>query len=236
MAIPETLERLLTAPGPSGQEGPAAEAWREAARAFGDVSSDVLGSSWVRVPGTAGGPLLAIVGHIDEIALVATHAGADGLIAVRQLGGFDPHVLLGQRVELLTKDGPLAAVVGARRHKRKRGEERKPLEFDDLYLDIGAKDGAEARSDLRSSLRDGGGRGHPVHRRGLTRTHEHRRGRGLPEPHGRGDRPRLGAAALHAHAGRDGRPRRHRGRGAAARRVRPASRARSLAGPLSASL
>ena len=42
----------------------------------------MLGSSWVRVPGTAGGPLLAIVGHIDEIALVATHAGDDGLIAV----------------------------------------------------------------------------------------------------------------------------------------------------------
>ena len=80
MAIPEALERLLTAPGPSGQEGPAAEAWREAARAFGDVSSDVLGSSWVRVPGTAGGPLLAIVGHIDEIALVATHAGDAALV------------------------------------------------------------------------------------------------------------------------------------------------------------
>jgi putative aminopeptidase FrvX len=150
MAIPETLERLLTAPGPSGQEGPAAEVWREAARAFGEVSGDVLGSSWVRVPGTAGGPLLAIVGHIDEIALVATYAGDDGLIAVRQLGGFDPHVLLGQRVELLTKDGPLAAVVGGRKHKRKRGEERKPLEFDDLYLDIGAKDGAEARSVVRA--------------------------------------------------------------------------------------
>src|SRR5205814_9768086 len=97
MAIPETLERLLTAHGPAGRWGPAAEAWREAARAFGEVSRDVLGSSWVRVPGTAGGPLLAIVGHIDEIALVATHAGDDGLIAVRQLGGFDPHVLLGQR-------------------------------------------------------------------------------------------------------------------------------------------
>ena len=42
------------------------------------------------------------------------------------------------------------AVVGARRHKRKRGEERKPLDFDDLYLDIGAKDGAEARSVVRA--------------------------------------------------------------------------------------
>src|SRR3989475_7841901 len=146
MAIPETLERLLTAPGPSGQEALAAEAWRDAARAFGDVSGDVLGSSWVRVPGTGGGPLLAVVGHIDEVALVVTHAGDDGLIAVRQLGGFDPHVLLGQRVELQTKGGPVAAVVGARKHKRKRGEERKPLEFEDLYLDVGAKNGEEARS------------------------------------------------------------------------------------------
>src|SRR5438067_6272610 len=121
MAIPEALERLLTAPGPSGQEGPAAEAWREAARAFGDVSTDVLGSSWVRIPGSAGGPLLAIVGHIDEIALVVTHAGDDGLLAVRQLGGFDPHVLLGQRVEVLTRDGRLPGVVGPRKQKRKPG-------------------------------------------------------------------------------------------------------------------
>ena len=109
MPIPETLERLLVATGPSGQESPAAAVWRDAAGAFGEVSSDVLGSSWVRVPGTAGGPLLAIVGHIDEIALVVTHPGDDGMLAVRPLGGFDPHVLLGQRLEILTKDGPLAA-------------------------------------------------------------------------------------------------------------------------------
>jgi len=150
MAIPESLERLLGARGPSGQETPAAEAWREEARTFGEVSEDVLGSSWVRVPGTAGGPLLAIVGHIDEIALVVTHAGDDGLIAVRQLGGFDPHVLLGQRVELMTKDGPLPGVIGARKQKRKRGEDRKPLDFDDLYLDVGAKDGEEARRLVRA--------------------------------------------------------------------------------------
>ena len=150
MAIPQTLERLLNAPGPSGQEELAVQVWRDAARAFGEVSGDVLGSSWVRVPGTKGGPLLAIVGHIDEIAVVVTHVGDDGLIAVRQLGGFDPHVLLGQRVELMTKDGPLPGVIGARKQKRKRGEDRKPLDFDDLYLDVGAKDGEEARRLVRA--------------------------------------------------------------------------------------
>src|SRR3954454_12411788 len=118
MPLPELLERLLTTPGPSGQERAAAAVWREAAASVGDVSRDVLGSSWVRVPGTAGGPLLAVVGHIDEIAVVVTHAGDDGMLAVRPLGGFDPHVLLGQRLEILTKDGALPAVVGARKQKR----------------------------------------------------------------------------------------------------------------------
>ena len=149
MTIPETLEQLLDAPAPSGQEALAVRVWRAAAAAVGEVSGNVLGSSWVRVPGTAGGPLLAVVGHIDEIGLVVTHAGDDGLIAVRALGGFDPHVMLGQRVDVLARDGPLAGVVGARYRKRKAGEERKPLEFDDLYLDVGAKDGAEARTLVR---------------------------------------------------------------------------------------
>jgi putative aminopeptidase FrvX len=129
MPIPGTLERLLVATGPSGQESPAAAVWRDTARAFGEVSSDVLGSSWVRVPGTGGGPLLAVVGHIDEIALVVTHAGDDGMLAVRPLGGFDPHVLLGQRVEILTKEAeaqawrrPQAARVrrSLSRHRRPR--------------------------------------------------------------------------------------------------------------------
>ena len=149
MPVPETLQRLLTAPGPSGQETLAAEVWRDAARSFGEVAGDVLGSSWVRVPGTGGGPLLAIVGHIDEIALVVTHAGDDGLLAVRALGGFDPSVLHGQRVEILARDGRVAGVVGARKQKRKPGEERKPLGFDDIFIDIGARDGAEAKTVVR---------------------------------------------------------------------------------------
>src|SRR6059036_4246164 len=106
MALPDLLERLLTTPGPSGQERAVAAVWREAAAPVGEVASDVLGSSWVRVPGTAGGPSLAVVGHIDEIGVVVTHLGDDGLLAIRQLGGFDPHVLIGQRVEILTREGP----------------------------------------------------------------------------------------------------------------------------------
>ena len=155
MALPELLERLLTTPGPSGQEHAAAAVWREAAEPAGDVSSDVLGSSWVRVPGTAGGPSLAVVGHIDEIGVVVTHLGDDGIAAVRPVGGFNPAVMVGQRVDVLTRNGPLAGVVVARvqKQRRGRGEERKPVEYDDLFLDVGAKDGDERDGLFRRTQR-----------------------------------------------------------------------------------
>ena len=149
MALPDLLERLLTTPGPSGQERAAAAVWREAADSVGEVSSDALGSSWVRVPGTGGGPSLALVGHIDEIGMVVTHLGDDGLAALRPIGGFDPHVMLGQRVHVLARGGAIPGVVAARFQKRKRGEDRKPLDYDDLFLDVGAKDGDELRGLVR---------------------------------------------------------------------------------------
>jgi endoglucanase len=149
MPLPDLLERLLTTPGPSGQERAAAAVWREGAEPVGEVSSDVLGNSWVRVPGTGGGPSLALVGHIDEIAVVVTNLGDDGLAAVRPTSGWDPAVMVGQRVEVLTRGGAVPGVVAGRRQRRKRGEDRKPVEGDDLVLDVGAKDGDELRSLIR---------------------------------------------------------------------------------------
>ncbi len=148
-SVPELLERLLTTPGPSGHERPAAAVWREAAAAVGEVSSDVLGSSWVRVPGTGGGPSLALLGHIDEVGAVVTHVGDDGFASLRPLGGFDPSVMVGQRVDVLTREGPLPGVVAARRQQPKRGQERKAHDYDDLFLDVGAKDGDELRGLVR---------------------------------------------------------------------------------------
>ncbi len=146
MPLPELLERLLTTPGPSGQERAAAAVWREAAAPVGEVSSNVLGSSWVCMAGTAGGPSLAVVGHIDEISAVVTHLGDDGIAAIRPVGGFNPAVMVGQRVDVLTRNGPLPGVVVARVQKRRgRAEERKAIEYEDLFLDVGAADGDELR-------------------------------------------------------------------------------------------
>ena len=46
--------------------------------------------------------------------------------------------------------GRVPGVIGPRRQKRKPGEDRKPVGFDDLFLDIGARNGEEARSLVRA--------------------------------------------------------------------------------------
>src|SRR5689334_7208974 len=103
MPIPEVLRNLLTAPAPSGREGTAARVWRDAARSFAtEVRGDVLGSSVAIVDGSGGGPLLAIVVHIDEIGLIVNHIDDEGMLWFGPVGGWDAQILVGQRVELQT--------------------------------------------------------------------------------------------------------------------------------------
>ncbi len=109
-----------------------------------------MGSSRARVPGTGGGPTLAIVGHIDEIGLHVSHIGDDGLLHFGQVGGWDPVVLVGHRVRLITRAGTVAGVIGRKPIHLLRDEDRKRVpELKDLHIDIGAKDGEEARERVR---------------------------------------------------------------------------------------
>ena len=136
MAIPELLRRLLTAPGPSGYETPPTAVWREAASEFAEVTGDPLGSSVARVPGTGGGPLLALLGHIDEIGVLVTHVDEHGFAYLLPVGGTRADVLLGQRVELLTRNGSVPGVVGRKWSKRPRPHEKPVVvELDDLHVD-----------------------------------------------------------------------------------------------------
>jgi putative aminopeptidase FrvX len=150
--LPEGLRALLTAPGASGRERTAAGVWQEAARAFtDDVGSDLVGSSTARVPGTvAGAPRLAVVGHIDEIGLMVSHIDDDGFLWFGGVGGWDPVNLVGQRVELHTKDGVVLGVVGKKPIHLLESEEReKAPKLKDLHIDIGAKDRDEAKGRVR---------------------------------------------------------------------------------------
>jgi len=151
VAPADFLTRLLTAAGPSGHEGEAARAWREGCGAFTDqVGSDHLGSSYARVSGTAGGPTLAVVGHIDEIGLHITHIDDHGFLRFGEVGGWDPLVLVGQRVAISTQAGAVTGAIGRKPvHLMKDDDRKQAPKIKELHIDIGAMDGDEARGLVR---------------------------------------------------------------------------------------
>ena len=151
MSVPAVLRDLVGAAGPPGHEAAPAKVWREAAEAFGaEVTVNPMGTSVAKVPGRAEHPLLAVVGHIDEIALLVSHISDKGFLHVVRSGGWDPQVLVGQRVEVLTREGPIPGVVGRKPIHILEGEERKKaVELKQLHVDIGASDGDEARERVR---------------------------------------------------------------------------------------
>jgi endoglucanase len=150
VSVPDVLRRLLTAPGPSGHEQAPAAVFREACAEFAEVTHDSVGSTVARVAGTAGGPVLAIVGHIDEIGLIVHHIDDDGFLWFTNIGGWDPVILVGQRLAIATRNGPVIGAVGKKPiHLLNEEERRKAPELKHLHIDIGAKDGDDARSMVR---------------------------------------------------------------------------------------
>ncbi len=151
MPIPQLLENLLTAVGPSGRETSPAHVWREWCGEFAaEVGGDQMGSSFARVPGTADGPTLIVVGHIDEIGLDVTHIDEEGYLRFGQVGGWDALVLVGQRVLLMTREGPIHGVIGRKPiHLLKDEDRKKAPELKDLHIDIGAIDAEDAAKLVR---------------------------------------------------------------------------------------
>lgn len=144
---PALLDELLRTAAPSGYEAPAAARWRDAA-SFATVSSDGIGSSIARIGAT--GPLLTVVGHIDEIGLVIRHIDEKGILWFAPLGGWDPQILVGQRVEVQGTNGPVPGVVGRKPlHLLDAEARKKVVELKGLHIDIGAADRDEAAELVR---------------------------------------------------------------------------------------
>ncbi len=151
---PKVLLDLLGARGPSGYEAAPAAVWRAAAGEFAEVSTDLVGTPLALLAakkGVKGKPKrLLVMGHIDEIGLIVTHIDDSGFLWFGEVGGWDPQVLVGQRVVIDTRGGPVSGVVGRKPIHLLRPEERKKVaEIRDMHIDIGARDGDDAKAMVR---------------------------------------------------------------------------------------
>ena len=143
------LKRLLDAPGPSGFETLPARSWRAEAERFADkVTTDVTGNS-IAVVNPGGSPTILLDGHIDEIGVIVQYIDDDGFIYIAPIGGWDPQVLVGQRIRFIAAKDDVIGVVGRKPvHLTKHSDREQAAKFTDLWVDIGASGRGDAESRL----------------------------------------------------------------------------------------
>ncbi len=133
------LGRLLDAQGPSGFEVRAGRVWRDEAAGFAaDVRVDVSGNCLATL-NPAGRPRVMLAGHIDEIGLQVTYVDENGFLFLDEIGGWDPQVLVGQRVSIMARSGDVPGVIGKKAIHLMTAEDRsKASKTKDLWVDVGA--------------------------------------------------------------------------------------------------
>ena len=142
------LHRLLDTPGPSGFEAAPAKVWREQASKFAQVRADVAGNSIAEV-NTEGAPTIMLAGHIDEIGVIVTYIDDEGYAYIAPIGGWDPQVLVAQRIRFIGRGGDVFGVIGKKPiHQIKQEERDKASKITDLWVDIGANSKTEAEERL----------------------------------------------------------------------------------------
>ena len=131
----KTIRTLNDCHGPAGDEREVAEAIRALAEPCADECIiDTLGNLIVHKKGP--GPRVMFAAHMDTIGLIVTHIDEKGYLSFGKLGGLHPESLLHTPVRF--KNGVRGAVC-------LRGDTAwKDMSINDLMIDIGAKDRAEA--------------------------------------------------------------------------------------------
>lgn len=143
----QMLKELAEAPGVPGQEEPVRRVMRRYLEPFGEVSSDNLGSVIGRKQGTSTSPKVMIAGHLDEIGFMVTRITDEGYLKFQTLGGWWEQVMLAQRVEVYTREGPVLGLIGSKPPHILSPEERnKVVERKTMFIDIGAESRAEAEA------------------------------------------------------------------------------------------
>jgi glutamyl aminopeptidase len=110
-----------------------------------EIVQDRLGSIFGVKRGAASGPTIMVAGHMDEVGFLVTGITDNGMIRFQTLGGWFSQVLPAQRVQVMTKNGPVIGVIGSTPpHLIDEAAKSKPMDLKAMYIDIGADDRKDA--------------------------------------------------------------------------------------------
>ncbi|MBM4762603.1 M42 family metallopeptidase [Bacillus sp. B15-48] len=142
-----TMFKTLTElPGASGFEHGIRQYMRSQLEQYAEeIVQDNLGSIFGVKKGQLDGPTIMVAGHMDEVGFIVTSITKNGMIRFQTLGGWWSQVLLAQRVQIITDNGPVIGVIGSiPPHLLDEAKRNKPMDIKDMLIDIGADDKEDA--------------------------------------------------------------------------------------------
>lgn len=134
------FQTLTELPGAPGFEKPVRDFMRkELSRYTEELIQDRLGGIFGVLRGAEEGPKVMVAGHMDEVALMVTAITEHGMLKFQPLGGWSNQVLLAQRMQVMTKQGPIVGVIASTPpHLLKDAQRGSSVEIEHMLLDIGA--------------------------------------------------------------------------------------------------
>src|SRR3954462_13878011 len=108
------FKTLTELPGASGNEHLVRNFMRDQLSQYADeIVQDKLGSIFGVKKGNQNGPTIMVAGHMDEVGFMVTQITDNGMLRFQPLGGWWSQVLLAQRVQVMTNNGPVIGVIGS---------------------------------------------------------------------------------------------------------------------------
>lgn len=139
------LQLLLETPSPSGYESRIQDCIADHVRSFADVVERDWHGNLIAGINPEGKPRVLLAGHCDQIGLLVKHIDEQGFLWFSPIGGWDPLVLIGQRVQVWSRHGPVPGVIGRKPiHLLKAQERKKVPQLNELWIDIAARSREEA--------------------------------------------------------------------------------------------
>ncbi|MBS5164190.1 MAG: M42 family metallopeptidase [Butyricicoccus sp.] len=148
-----SLTRTLCAMfGPSGYEDEVREFILQAAMPYADqIETDAMGNLMVLRKGKkrTERPVM-VCAHMDEVGVIAKRFTEEGMVKFGFIGGVDPRVVIGKRVQFRTEAGEtVEGVIGFKAvHLTTPAERSQAPKIKDLYIDIGCTSKEQAEKKL----------------------------------------------------------------------------------------
>ncbi|MEM2907468.1 MAG: M42 family peptidase, partial [Candidatus Odinarchaeota archaeon] len=134
------LKKLTEVYSPSGYEESVREVIASMLEKYVDeIHVDKMGNLITLKRGLEKEQKIFLDEHMDEIGMLVKYIDDKGFIRFSYTGGFFDQVVLNQRVVVLTRNGPIPGVIGAKPpHLMTQEEREKLVKRGDMFIDIGA--------------------------------------------------------------------------------------------------